>query len=96
MRLADLETGLEVHEDEGVVGVEGVDDTACHIHPMPLSSLHPSVLQLRRHCRDQTACPDATCTPPCNNTWPQKDSLWTLVCRMLPVTCGQAAYTTVL
>ena len=44
-----LEPVLEVHEDQGALGVQGVDDSPQRVHSVPAVHCQPAVLQLRWH-----------------------------------------------
>jgi len=54
-----LEALVEVHEDEGALGIEGVDDASHGVHAVAPLDLQPPVLQLWRHHRPSAPRPHA-------------------------------------
>jgi len=55
-----LEATLEVHEDEDSLGVHGMDGSPGCVHPVAPACLHPSMLNLWRHCRYQIRIPNTS------------------------------------
>ena len=65
-----VEALLEVHEDEGALRVEGVDDAAQGVDAMTSLHQQPAMLQLRRQQRRRVprAYPSRTANRHCSHT----------------------------